>query len=118
MKHSLARSSRRVSKCFRFGGMLLCTTLFINLNLWASNTACSKGKSGVVGCIGTYHLCGDGSLSKSKRICQSPHQTILKHIDPSPMKDGDNCRCRLGRFCIGPRSGLYCLDNLNQRSYI
>ena len=43
--------------------------VFITSAAEARNKPCTRGKGGVVGCVGTKFLCRDGSTSASKRTC-------------------------------------------------
>jgi hypothetical protein len=80
----------------------------------AANYPCSGAKGGVSHCVGGRFLCNDGSMSASKRICGGAQPAASAPLVTTT--DGE-CSCRSGRYCIGPRGGVYCLSDSGQKSY-
>lgn len=91
------------------------------LSAHGANTPCSGRKGGVDRCQGETFICRDGSVSASKRSCSA----IMggAGLMSSPLLEmtpalSDDCSCRLGRFCVGPRGGHYCLSDSGKKSYL
>lgn len=85
----------------------------------AANTPCSGKKGGVSHCQGRTFICNDGSVSASKKNCAAEMGAagLLSTPEMAPVI-GDECSCRSGRFCIGPRGGHYCLQDNGRKSYL
>jgi hypothetical protein len=91
------------------------------LSAHGANTPCSGRKGGVDRCQGETFICKDGSVSASKKSCSavmggaglmsSPSQEMTPALS-------DDCSCRSGRFCVGPRGGHYCLSDSGKKSYL
>ena len=105
------------SRC-RPAFILTLAVFLVGVKADAANFPCSGGKSGVEGCIGSLHLCRDGSFSKSQKNCRDKHPSILPRLDLDPLEAGEDCRCRQGRICEGKRGGIYCLNDLGRPSYL
>ena len=87
----------------------------------AANTPCSGKKGGIDHCQGKTFICRDGSVSKSKKNCQATMGSMgLLGSEESDMTPavGDDCTCRSGTFCTGPRGGRYCVEDDGGKSYL
>lgn len=109
---------------------LLVTVLLVVLG-WVHSDAeaqgrapCSGSKGGIERCVGDEFLCRDGSISASKKSCRGYLGAAAGSAGaargllsaPKPAAAGD-CSCRSGRFCTGPRGGVYCLSDSGNKSY-
>lgn len=96
---------------------------FSAYSLWAANYPCSGMKGGVSHCQGTTFICNDGSVSGSKRNCQNysrnnssvPQSMMSTDMQPTL---SNNCSCRSGTYCTGPRGGRYCYTDNGNKSYL
>lgn len=87
----------------------------------AANTPCSGKKGGIDHCQGKTFICHDGSVSKSAKNCQATMGSMdLLGSEASDMTPavGDDCSCRSGAFCTGPRGGRYCIEDDGDKSYL
>ncbi|PJX23885.1 hypothetical protein CAP48_12310 [Advenella sp. S44] len=93
----------------------------------ARNYPCSGAKGGISHCQGETFICNDGSVSASKKDCRATlgrgnasaaHLfSNNRNMTPSAQKD-DNCRCRSGTYCTGPRGGKFCYSDSGRKSYL
>ncbi len=87
----------------------------------AANVPCSGKKGGISGCQGKTFICNDGSVSGSKKSCLAYMGTagLLEtgSADMAPSSDND-CSCRSGEFCTGPRGGKFCITDSGEKSYL
>lgn len=75
---------------------------------------CSGSKGGISHCEGAIFVCNDGSVSKSKRNCSGES----RGSGFSAATDTQDCSCRSGKYCTGPRGGRYCLTDSGSKSYL
>ncbi len=108
-----------------------CLAMLFSQDVYAQNTPCSGKKGGISHCQGDIFICLDGSVSKSKKSCQNSQNhnrsatTSLGLISQNEdsknsMKQStdNNCVCRTGTYCVGPRGGRYCLSDSGKKSYL
>ncbi|VVE37942.1 hypothetical protein PPN31114_03999 [Pandoraea pneumonica] len=97
---------------------LLLVMAFFTVTANATNYPCSGKKGGIDHCVGEQFLCRDGSISASKRICNdsSARALSLTAKPLSPTVDNE-CNCRSGKFCTGPRGGTFCYSDNGSKSY-
>lgn len=91
--------------------VLLCGTAL------AGNTPCSGKKGGVSHCAGGKHVCNDGSISASKKVCSVGATERQSFTAPKPTEAQGECPCSSGSMCTGPRGGRYCLTPSGNKSY-
>lgn len=114
------------NEMFSVRSVLLLGFVFLSLTaVCAANSPCSGKKGGVSHCQGAIFICNDGSVSASKRNCSaviggSQSQSL---IDKNELSNGEQssstlCLCRGGRFCTGPRGGIFCYTDNGRKSYI
>lgn len=84
----------------------------------AANTPCSGKKGGVARCVGGKHVCNDGSISASKKVCTLGAASPGRAAHFVPSASGGQCACSSGRYCTGPRGGHYCLTPSGRKSYL
>lgn len=88
----------------------------------AANTPCSGKKGGVAACQGDTFICNDGSVSASKRSCIATMGGAagLLGVGAREMEPvvGNDCSCRSGAYCTGPRGGRYCITDSGGKSYL
>ncbi|PST61900.1 hypothetical protein C9E91_14990 [Rhizobium sp. SEMIA4064] len=87
----------------------------------AANTPCSGRKGGIDHCQGSTFICNDGSVSASKKSCESyMGGASLLGSAPADMEPttSTDCSCRGGSYCVGPRGGHYCLTDDGRKSYL
>ncbi|RYG55844.1 MAG: hypothetical protein EON56_05070 [Alphaproteobacteria bacterium] len=85
----------------------------------AANYPCSGSKGGVSHCSGALHVCNDGSISGSKKICSmSGGPAVLPFAGLQRPTSSDPCSCRSDRICTGPRGGKYCTSDSGAKSYV
>jgi hypothetical protein len=100
---------------------LLLACLILSLPASAANKPCSGRKGGVSHCQGDTFVCNDGSVSASKRSCSA---SSSGGFAPAPAERsaapaaGNNCSCRSGAYCTGPRGGRYCYSDSGRKSYL
>ncbi|MDC9835675.1 hypothetical protein [Rhizobium binxianense] len=96
--------------------------LSIAVTAQAANTPCSGRKGGIAGCQGDTFICNDGSVSASRRSCSAYMGGAVgllggagSQMAPTVSED---CSCRSGAYCTGPRGGRYCMTDGGQKSYL
>jgi len=99
------------------GAILLYAT-----SLQAANTPCSGRKGGIAGCRGDTFICNDGSVSASKKSCTAVMGGAMGLTGGTsqsmvPAAD-EECLCRSGSFCTGPRGGRFCYTDSGSKSYL
>lgn len=82
----------------------------------AANTPCSGKKGGVSHCAGSRHVCNDGTISASKKVCSAGGDR-QSFTAPKAAKTQGACPCASGSLCTGPRGGRYCLTPSGNKSY-
>ncbi|VVE72225.1 hypothetical protein PAN31117_04322 [Pandoraea anapnoica] len=94
--------------------LAMCVSAFAH----AANYPCSGSKGGIERCVGEQFLCRDGSISASKRICSMPG-TSAPALSPKTLSwpGNDDCTCRSGTYCTGPRGGTFCYADGGKKSY-
>lgn len=105
---------------------LLTVTLAILLipasALEAANSPCSGSKGGIAGCQGDAFLCSDGSVSGSKKSCSAYMGGAAGLLGASEAQMSpavsEECSCRSGAYCTGPRGGRYCRTDSGPKSYL
>ncbi|TPO13806.1 hypothetical protein FJ980_00775 [Mesorhizobium sp. B1-1-5] len=100
-----------------------CVVLTFSLPASATNTPCSGHKGGIAHCQGSTFICNDGSVSVSKKNCAVYMGGNLglmgsEQREMSSASVPDDCYCRSGQFCVGPRGGHYCITDSGSRSYL
>lgn len=93
-------------------GLMLATASY------AANTPCSGKKGGVARCVGGKHVCNDGSISASKKVCTLGGATSSGRAAQFAPSASGECACKSGRYCTGPRGGRYCLTPSGRKSYL
>lgn len=83
----------------------------------AANTPCSGKKGGVSHCAAGKHVCNDGSISASKKVCSAGSGERQNFTAPQATKAQGACPCSSGKTCTGPRGGVYCLTPAGNKSY-
>ena len=99
--------------------LVTCSFLLAASLATAANTPRSGKKGGIDHCQGKTFICRDGSVSKSKKNCQGTMGSVgLLGSQASGMQPaaGDDCSCRSGTFCTGPRGGRYCVEDGGDKS--
>lgn len=91
-------------------------------NPQAANTPCSGRKGGIAGCRGDTFICNDGSVSASKKSCTATMGGAIGLMggasqSMAPAAD-EECLCRSGSFCTGPRGGQFCYTDSGAKSYL
>ncbi|MBB4188956.1 hypothetical protein GGE07_005635 [Sinorhizobium terangae] len=91
-------------------------------NLQAANTPWSGRKGGIAGCRGDTFICNDGSASASKKSCTATMGGAMGLMggasqSMAPTAD-EECLCRSGSFCTGPRGGQFCYTDSGAKSYL
>jgi hypothetical protein len=82
---------------------------------FAANYPCSGSKGEIARCVGDRFLCNDGSISASKRICKGLGSTTPVQLLKTAEED---CTCRSGRYCTGPKGGVFCRSYSGKKSYL
>ncbi|THK36774.1 hypothetical protein EHS39_17705 [Ensifer sp. MPMI2T] len=87
----------------------------------AANEPCSGKKGGINHCQGSTFICNDGSVSGSKKDCQTYMGGVSlmgsTSAEMTPTTSG-SCSCDSGTYCIGPRGGHFCLTDDGSKSYL
>lgn len=105
----------------KLGRRILCLVLLFPMAAFTANVPCSGSKGGVDHCQGATFVCRDGSVSASKKICETYlGGAALSGSTPVEMTPSGSqaCSCRSGSFCVGPRGGHYCLTDAGAKSYL
>jgi len=99
--------------------------LFVALTQsYAGNYPCSGRKGGISHCVGSTFVCNDGSVSASTKNCSAymggssnslADRSTTTDMAPSASND---CSCRSGSYCVGPRGGHYCYTDSGNKSYL
>lgn len=75
----------------------------------AANEPCGGKKGGINHCQGSTFICNDGSVSGSKKNCQSYMGGVSlmgsAAAEMTPTTSG-SCTCNSGTYCTGPRAGI------------
>lgn len=100
-----------------------CVVFTFSLPVSATNTPCSGHKGGIAYCQGSTFICNDGSVSASKKNCVAYVGGNLgligsEQTEMSPASVPDDCSCRSGQFCVGPRGGHNCITDNGGKSYL
>lgn len=86
-----------------------------------ANEPCSGKKGGVNHCQGSTFICNDGSVSGSKKDCQSymGGASLMGSTtsEMAPSASG-SCSCNSGTYCVGPRGGHFCITANGSKSYL
>jgi hypothetical protein len=88
----------------------------------AANLPCSGRKGGIAGCQGDTFLCNDGSVSASKKSCSAYMGGAVGLLGGTATQMSpaiaEECTCRSGTYCTGPRGGRYCMIDSGAKSYL
>lgn len=93
----------------------------LSMPVQAANKPCSGRKGGVSHCQGDTFVCNDGSVSASKKSCQATFggmSGLMATKGFSEVRSGEECKCRSGVYCTGPRGGRYCVTDGGKKSYL
>lgn len=101
----------------RIASVALLSLMFMCGIAQAGNTPCSGKKGGVSHCADGKHVCNDGSISASKKVCSVGTAERQSFTAPKPTKAQGACPCSIGSMCTGPRGGRYCLTPSANKSY-
>lgn len=104
-----------MSRCLQL--LALACLLLFACNVRAANTPCSGKKGGVSHCAGGKHVCRDGSISASKKVCSAGAGERQNFTAPKATEAQGACPCSSGNMCTGPRGGRYCLTPSGNKSY-
>ncbi|PBB81240.1 hypothetical protein CK218_12805 [Mesorhizobium sp. WSM3879] len=99
-----------------------CVVVIFSPSASATNTPCSGYKGGISWCQGSTFTCNDGSVSASKKNCSaymggSAGLVDSQQTEMSPTNVPEECSCRAGHFCVGPREGHFCITDSGAKSY-
>lgn len=102
--------------------LVVATALMHAASLQAANTPCSGRKGGIAGCRGDTFICNDGSVSASKKSCAATMGGAMGLMGGASQSmapaAGEECLCRSGAFCTGPRGGRFCYTDSGAKSYL
>ena len=98
--------------------LLVMLTTLSCVDVAAANYPCSGSKGGVSHCSGALHVCNDGSISGSKKVCSMSGGPAVLPFAGLQRPTPDSCSCRFDRICTGPRGGQYCTSDSGAKSYV